>query len=65
MTRKSKGPRHHSISRGQMARVVLRDGTEITGRFKEPNRRFCLLVDHARIPWKKVLRFSAWPKAAT
>ena len=65
MTSQGKGPRHHSIARGQLARVVLRDGTEIRGRFKEPNRRFCLIEGQPRIPWKKVRRFSALPKALT
>ena len=58
-----KGPKHHSIRRGAMARVVLRDGTEIRARFKEGNRRFLLLEDHARIPWSKVRRFHGCPKA--
>ncbi len=57
-----KGPRHHSIRRGSLALVVLRDGTEIKARFKEPNRRFLLLEDQPRIPWSKVRRFRACPK---
>ena len=57
-----KGPKHHSIRRGSMARAVLRDGTIILGRFKEPNRRFMLLEDGVRIPWSKVRRFHACPK---
>ncbi len=55
------GPKHHSIRRGSMALVVLRDGTEIRGLFKEPNRRF-LLIEDKRIPWAKVRRFHACPK---
>ncbi len=57
-----KGPRHHSIRRGAMARVVLRDGTVLIARFKEPNRRYLLLEEEARIPWSKVRRFYACPK---
>lgn len=60
-----KGPRHHSIRRGAMARVVLRDGTVLIARFKEPNRRFLLLEEEARIPWSKVRRFHACPKTMT
>ena len=59
---KGKGPKHHSIRRGTIARVVLRDGTEIHARFKDRNRRFLLLEDQPRIPWSKVRRFHACPK---
>ncbi len=59
------GPKHHSIRRGTMALVVLRDGTEFRGVFKEPNRRFLLIEDKARIPWSKVRRFHSCPKVMT
>lgn len=62
MQRMEKGPKHHSVSKGKMVRVVLYDGKIIYGRFKEKNRRFCLLEEGVRIPWAKVKKFHIAPK---
>jgi len=57
LTAKPKGPRHHSCRAGKLVRVALHDGTVIMGRFKEKNRRYCLLRDFRRIPWREVRSF--------
>ena len=62
MSAKPKGPRHHSCRPGTPVMVVLRDGTQIFGSFKEHSRKDCLLDDHPRIPWKLVRRFKQVPK---
>ena len=59
---KSRGPKHHAYPRGTLMKVVLRNGNTLYGRLKEKNRRYCLLEEGARIPWKKVLRFVPAPK---
>jgi hypothetical protein len=53
-------PKHHRTQRGARVRVLLHDGTVITGKFDEQSTKFCKLQDHARIPWVRVASFSRW-----
>jgi len=54
---KRKGPKHHRTYRGNKIRLVLRDGSEIEGRFKESTRRWVRLMDGRQVEMRKLDRF--------
>lgn len=57
MTRRAKGPKHHSCRNGKRVALKCRNGKTVLGKFDQSDERRVRLIDGREFTWRELIGF--------